>query len=353
MTSSFSLTRRCALPAILLALIIVLTSGGLLPAQEQPKAADLVVDGQTIDLSQEKFRQLFAELIQQHQFTRQELDPLFRGLTINRKVLELMDKQWEAKPYHQYAPLFLTPETIAQGRDLLKKHKTLLDRIEAAYGVNRTVVVAIWGMETRYGSHQGSYEVFQTLNTLFDAYPRRSSFFRKQLIEYLLLCRENNMNPRGHLGSYAAAFGQPQFIPSSFRAYAVSFDGNSTADIFHSVPDILASIANYLKQSRFTLHAPLYAELGHELNDPQLVAAEKKGRKARVAADLVRRAQNRNLPPSPGNQPLTIVGLELAPGGAHAMRYVAGYPNFQAITEWNHSNRYAMAVSELAEAIGR
>jgi membrane-bound lytic murein transglycosylase B len=323
------------------------------PTAAEPLAADLVLDGQSIDLKQEKYHLLFDELIRKHQFTANELQAIFQGQTINRQVLVLMDKQWEAKPYYQYAPLFLTPAAIKDGKEKLQQHTALLDRIETTFGVDREVVVAIWGIETRYGTRQGNFDVLRSLNTLFDAYPRRSDFFRTQLIDFLLLCRENGMDPHGVRGSYAGAFGQTQFIPSSFRESAVSFDGDNKRDVWNSIPDVLASIANYLKRFDWTLHAPIYAELGFTLNDPQLVAAEQKGREERVALDLVRRVQNSSLPMSPQNSPVTIVGLELVPGGPHAKRYVAGYPNFQAITEWNHSNRYAMAVTELAEAFGR
>jgi len=338
-------------------LLCALLLGGILlhstPAAAEPLAADLVQDGQLIDLEQEKYRLLFAELIQKHQFTPDELHSIFQGQTIKKQVLVLMDKQWEAKPYYQYAPLFLTPGNIRDGKEKLQQHKALLDRIETSFGVDREVVVAIWGVETRYGLRQGNFDVLQTLNTLFDAYPRRSDFFRTQLIDFLLLCRENGMDPHGVKGSYAGAFGQTQFIPSSFRQYAISFDGDNKRDVWGSVPDVLASIANYLKSYSWTLDGPIYAELGNTLNDPQLMAAEQKGRKERIALDLVRRAQNPSLPLSPQSKPVTIIGLELVPGGAHAKRYVVGYPNFQAITEWNHSNRYAMAVTELAEAFGR
>lgn len=333
--------------------MLALAAGWPAPLVAQTLPADLVQDGQPIDLQQEKYRKLFDELKQKHQFTADELRPLFQGLTINRQVLVLMDKQWESKPYYQYAPLFITPDNIREGKEKLVQHKALLDRIEATFGVDREIVVAIWGVETRYGARQGSYNVLQTLNTLFDAYPRRSDFFRKQLIDFLLLCRENGIDPHGIAGSFAAAFGQTQFIPSSFRDYSVSFDGDSKRDVWQSVPDILASIANYLKRCNWTLDAPVYGELGNTLKDPRLVEAELKGRKERVPFDLVRRLQNPGLPLSPQNRPVTIIGLELPPSGPDLKRYVAGYPNFQAITEWNHSNRYAMAVSELAEAFVR
>lgn len=135
----------------------------------EPLAADLVEDGQPIDLDQEKYRQLFAELITKHQFAAEELRALFRGQTINRQVLVLMDKQWEAKPYYHYASLFVTPATIKTGKEKLLQHRALLDRIEATFGVDREVVVAIWAMETRFGSRQGHYAILQTLATLFDA----------------------------------------------------------------------------------------------------------------------------------------------------------------------------------------
>jgi len=187
-------------------------------AEEDKKlAADLVEDGQTIDLSSERYRQLFAELKQDHHFSDAELSHLFTGVSINRRVLELMDRQWEAKPYYKYRPLFITSRTISTGKAKLNQYAELLDRIEARFGVDREVVIAIWGIESRFGTNRGTFPVFESLNTLFDAYPRRSAFFRKQLVHFLLVCRENGMDPLEVKGSYAGAFGQTQFIPSSFR----------------------------------------------------------------------------------------------------------------------------------------
>lgn len=317
----------------------------------KPKAADLVKDGQPIDLQQPKYQQLFKELKQKHKFTVQELQQIFKGQVISKRVLELMDSQWESKPYYKYSPLFITRKNITSGKKKLKKYKELLDRIEQKFAVDREIVVAIWGIETRYGTHQGGFNVLQTLNTLFDAYPRRAEFFRSQLIHFLVLCKENNVDPHKMEGSYAGAFGQTQFIPSSFQAYAVSFDGNNQRDVWNSIPDVLASIANYLRQFHWTLHGPIYAELGHELKDQRLIAAKLKGRKGRIDRQVVRDVQRSDIPLSPNNRPLSIVGLELDPKKFRKkIRYIAAYPNFQSITEWNHSNRYAMAVTELAEA---
>ncbi|MCW5199697.1 lytic murein transglycosylase [Desulfobulbus sp. F1] len=318
-------------------------------------AADVVQDGQQIDLHQPKYRTLFSELERKYHFSPQELKQIFTGVTISKRVLELMDRPWEAKPYYKYFPLFITPQNILTGKAKLKEHKELLDRVEQQFGVDREFVVAIWAVETRYGSNQGDFNVLQTLNTLFDAYPRRADFFREQLVHFLLLCKENGVDPHGVQGSYAGAFGQTQFIPSSFRSFAVSFDGNAQKDVWNSVPDVLASIANYIKKHGWVLDAPVYAELGNKLTDARLSEAMDKGwKKGRVSWQLVRDAQGKNLPPSPGGRSLSIVGLELNPQqSAQEFRYIAGYPNFQAITEWNHSNRYAMAVTELAEAFRR
>jgi membrane-bound lytic murein transglycosylase B len=344
-----SLFSRYTLPVFLL--VFVFPGQPLTACAEKAKAADLVKNGQVIDLKQAKYREMFKELEVEHGFTPAELETIFQGQKISKRVLELMDRQWESKPYYKYFPLFLTPKNIVTGKMKLSQHKELLNRIEKEFGVDREIIVAIWGIETRYGTNQGDFNVLQTLNTLFDAYPRRSKFFGNQLVQFLILCRENNVDPRTIKGSYAGAFGQTQFIPSSFCTYAVSFDGNEQRDVWNSLPDVLASIANYIKQYNWTLHGPIYAELGHELKDERLQQAMEKGRKGRVAWQLVHDVQNPDIPASPGGRPLAIVGLELDPKkSSHKFRYIAAYTNFQAITEWNHSNRYAMAVTELAEA---
>jgi membrane-bound lytic murein transglycosylase B len=263
-----------------------------------------------------------------------------------------MDRQWEAKPYYKYRPLFVTRRTVAKGKKMLAAHRELLDRIEARFGVEREVVIAIWGIESRFGANRGSFNVFETLNTLFDAYPRRSQFFREQLVYFLIVCRENNLNPLEIKGSYAGAFGQTQFIPSSFYEYAVSFDDDAIRDVFNSTDDVLASIANYLSRFGWVHKAPIYVDIGSELNTQELISANLKGRKGTVDYRTVAEAQKIDLPAPPDGGKVTIVGLEINPVRGGGYRYVAGYPNFQAITEWNHSNRYAMAVTELAEAIG-
>ena len=341
--------KKCCSLVVLLVLLVLCPALLLAKGDAKPKAADLVSDGQAIDITSTRYQKLFAELEKEHGFSRSELDTLFTGVTIKRRVLVLMDSQWEAKPYYQYHPRFITPAVIKEGKAKLVQYKDILDRVEKEVGVEREVVVAIWGIETRFGKHKGGFDMFQTLNTMFDAYPRRSSFYRKQLIHFLLLCRENGVDARNVPGSYGGAFGQTQFIPSSFREYAVDFDKDGRRDVWLSEADVLASIANYLRRFHWKLAAPIYVEIGPELHDSELTAAYKKGRKGRVAVSVVAKVQGITMPAVPGNKKVSIVGLELNDKGS--IRYVAGYPNFNAITAWNHSNRYAMAVTELAEKL--
>jgi len=336
--------------AAILCLLSAFPTAQIMAAEvkKKPLAADLVDDGQLIELDSPRYRGLFKELRLRHGFKQEDLLRTFYKVSIRKRVLELMDRQSEALPYYKYYPLFINQAVIEEGRRLLVKHKDLLDRVEKEIGVERQIVVAIWGIESRYGRHKGAFSMFQTLNTMFDAYPRRRDFYRKQLVSYLVLCQENDVDPLSVTGSYGGAFGQTQFIPSSFREYAVDFDKDGKRDVWNSVPDVLASIANYLHRFHWTFGAPIYHELGKELKDPALEAAYKKGRKGLLEWQLVRDTQAKDLPAPPEKTKLTIVGLELTDS---EKRYVAGYANFQAITKWNNSNRYAMAVTELAEQL--
>ena len=334
----------------LLTLVLVVSLNTCCSAEDGPQAADLVVDNQPIDITAEKYQSLFHELEEEHHFSKEQLAELFTDLRIDRKVLQLMDRQWEAKPYYLYRPLFITPMTITIGKQSLALYQSLFDRVEQEYGVNREIIVAIWAIESRFGTSQGNFDLIQTLNTLFAAYPRRSDFFRKELINFLILCRDNNIDPHSVKGSYAGAFGQAQFMPSSFNAYAVDFDGDNRRDLINSLPDIFASIANYLKKFGWVLNAPVIAEIGNSLKNETLNTAYKNGRTELLDWRSIAEAQKTMLPRPPQDSRLCIVGLDLSPQEGGGMRFIAGYPNFRAITEYNHSEKYAMAVAEMAEA---
>ncbi len=324
-----------------------------LAAAKETKAADLVSDNQPVNLNSTLYRELFTELKERHNFSENDLNRLFSNLTIDRKVLLLMDRQWGTPlPWYQYRQRFITPAIVKQGKIYLQQYQSLFTRIEQDFGVNREAVVAIWAVETRYGANCGKFNLFRSLNTLFAAYPRRSDFFRHELIEYLLLCRKNNLDPKTILGSYAGAFGQAQFMPSSYRKYAIDYDGDHRADLLNSKPDIFASIANYLKTFGWKLNMPTVIDIGPELLSAEMIAASLRGWQGRVPWQSIAKAQNRTIPPSPDNTPLAITCLQIKPAPA-ARRCVAGYPNFQAILHYNHSLKYATAVSELAATLAR
>ena len=347
-------TRKSPFAETIIAVLFFLLAGlgaAVSTAAEQPAPADLVVDNQPVDLASKAYQDLFRELEEVHGFSRELLTKLFNNLRIDRKVLQLMDRQAEAKPYYQYRPLHITPATIALGKQSLALHRAIFDRIEEEFGVDREFIVAIWGIESRFGMNQGNFKIFQTLNTLFAAYPRRSEFFRTELINFLILCRDNDMDPKSVKGSYAGAFGQAQFMPSSFNKYSVDFDGDNKRDLINSMPDIFASIANYLKVFGWKLHAPVYADIGGSLKSEELTAAYNNGRKAMIDWDILAKTQQVPIPMPPDQGQLNIIGLELSPQEGGGLRFIAGYPNFQAITEYNRSGKYAMAVTEMAEAI--
>ena len=315
------------------------------------KAVDLVRDNQPIDINTPKYHKLFTDL-EAKGFDRNTLEKLFSNLTVNRKVLKLMDRQWgKPTPWYAYRARFLTPSILKQGKQYLRKFRPTFDRIEKDFGVNREVVVAIWAMETRFGQNTGDFNMFRSLNTLFAAYPRRSDFFRAELIDYLLLCRRNAFDPRTIEGSWAGAFGQAQFMPSSFNKHAVDYDDDGIADLIHSRLDVFASIANYLHHFGWTLDTPVFIDLGHHLHSPQLEKKAGEGWSNSISWQRLQQLQRVKLPAPVKGGHLTVVPLDLDPQKGGGKRYLAGYPNFQAVQHYNHNQKYAAAVSELAKAL--
>ena len=149
--------------------------------------------------------------------------------------------------WDRYKKLFLEEKRIANGKLFLAENNDLFNRVEDEFGVPREIITSILGVETRYGKIKGSYKVLDSLATLGFDFPRRSKFFKSELIHFFQLTRENNLDIYSIQGSYAGAMGYGQFISSSYRAYAVDYDGDGYSDLFNSVPDAVASIANYLK----------------------------------------------------------------------------------------------------------
>ncbi len=273
------------------------------------------------------------------------IDRLLAPLTVNKRVIRLMDNQAESKPYYQYRKIFINENRIQRGLNRVKRYRWILRRVYRKYRVPPEIILALWGLESNYGRQTGGFSVLRTLYTLAAHYPRRGEFFQRQLRAFFLLCRDEGWDPRVPLGSYAGAMGQPQMIPETMRRYAVDFNGDGKRDIFHNTGDVLASIAAFLKENGWKPGGP-YA----------LAVTAGDGLAERLSPSLSRMRPWRewhesgirisDAGPQPGEEePAALIMLEEKRGP----RYYMVFGNFWVITRWNRSTRFAMVVRELAD----
>jgi membrane-bound lytic murein transglycosylase B len=188
-------------------------------------------------------------LVTKHGFDEGYVNKILQTAKKQERILESMSSPAEFTwTWDRYQKLFLEEKRITNGKKFIKDNSKLFDRVEDDFGVPREIITSILGVETRYGKIKGSYRVLDSLATLGFDFPRRSRFFQSELVQFFILARENNLDINSVQGSYAGAMGYGQFISSSYRAYAIDYDGDGYADLFNSVPDAVASIANYLKK---------------------------------------------------------------------------------------------------------
>ena len=171
------------------------------------------------------------EMVRKHGFERRALADLLGQAEYQQSIIDAMTRPAEAKPWHQYRPIFVTESRIREGVEFWEANEAILDEVSAEYGVPAEILVAIVGVETRYGGFTGRHRVLDSLHTLAFGYPRRADFFRGELEEFLLLARDEGIDPTETKGSYAGAMGKPQFISSSYRAYAVDYDDDGRRDL--------------------------------------------------------------------------------------------------------------------------
>jgi len=291
-------------------------------------------------------QEFIGEMVARHGFSRDELVALFSQAERREDILELMRKPVEkTKPWYEYRTIFLTQSRIEGGAAFWKNNAAILDRVAASLGVDPQIVVAIIGVETRYGENTGRHRVLDALSTLAFDYPPRAKFFRGELEQYLVLAREEAIDPLDTMGSYAGAMGYGQFIPSSYRAYSVDFDNDGKRDLWNSPDDIIGSVANY-----FHMH-------GWIPGGPVAVPATVNGNKYRQILELgyqpntvleaMRREGITPARPMPDDLPGALLSFETQDGP----EYWIGFNNFYVITRYNHSPLYAMAVYQLSEEI--
>ncbi len=286
-----------------------------------------------------------GQMVQQQGFSRDELNTLFKDAQRKQNILDAIARPAEqVKPWSEYRQIFVTDTRIAEGVEFWRENAAALERAQREFAVPPEVVVAIIGVETRYGRNAGSYRVIDALATLAFDYPPRGDFFRNELTQFLLLAREEGVDPRSLTGSYAGAMGFGQFIPSSFRSYAVDFDGDGKRDIWTNPQDAIGSVANYFRKHGWTAD-------GHVVEPASVKAPQ---------ADAVAN-ESLNLQYTVGQLRALGVSVEGLPDAAEAglyrmdgssgLEYWVGLHNFYVITRYNHSSMYALAVHQLGQAI--
>ena len=269
------------------------------------------------------------------------LEPIPRVLEMDRKQPEFTQTFW------RYLDGRVTEGRINRGRALLQTHQKLLETVEKRYGVQARFLVAFWALETNFGDYIGSFPVIGSLATL--AYdPRRSDFFRAELLDALTIIDEGHISAANMLGSWAGAMGQPQFMPSTFVHYAIDQDGDGRRDIWHSLPDVFASAANFLAESGWRGDETWGREVRLPADfDLDLAGLEVKKSLAAWQVLGVRKANGEDLPRT------DLHGAIILPAGYGGPAFLI-YNNFQTILRWNRSDLYAIAVGHLADRlIGR
>lgn len=291
-------------------------------------------------------REFIHEMSNKHNFSQKELEKLFAQVEHKQGIIDAISRPAEGKPWYQYRPIFLTSSRIRQGVEFWQQNEQLLQKAEQEYGVPPQIIVAIIGVETRFGRHSGNYRVMDALSTLAFDYPKRGRFFRGQLEEFLLMTREERRDPLEFLGSYAGAMGMPQFIPSSFRAYAVDFDKDGRRDLWENTSDVIGSVANYFARHKWRSGEPVASRASLKGEPPRAVID--KGYRPSLTLGELRGMGVQPVADYNDKHEVALLALESAEG---EHEYWVALNNFYVITRYNHSPLYAMAVHQLSQAI--
>jgi len=287
------------------------------------------------------------EMVTEHQFSQNELNPLFVSATKKQSILDAISRPAEKRlTWKEYRKIFVTDTRTAGGVKFWEENKAILERAEAEFGVPAEVIVAIIGVETLYGKRKGTFRVIDALSTLAFDYPPRSKFFRGELKEFLLLAREQKQDPLALTGSYAGAMGYGQFIPSSYRAYAIDYDKDGFADIWNNTEDAIGSVANYFKRHGWkTGQLVTVRSRVQEQYDDAII--NKSLKPSNTLGELATKGFKPVAPLKTVNAPATAMRLE----GEWGTEFWIGLQNFYVITRYNHSRLYAMAVWQLSQKI--
>lgn len=298
----------------------------------------------SIAKDQKPVAEFIQEMRDKHRFNENDLTGLFNQVYIDDSIIKKISKPSESLPWYKYRKIFLTESRISAGVKFWRDHKETLAEVSGLTGVPSEVIVAIIGVETYYGKHTGSYRVIDALSTLAFNYPPRSRFFLSELENFLLLCREQAMEPTQPTGSYAGAMGIPQFMPSSYLEYAIDFNKDNVRDIWHNPGDAIASVGNYLAKHGWKKDETVAVKIGEpgqqKLNSFSFLKED---------LSLIKsNAENPNIStPLLSTKKAKIIAFKQENGE----ELWAALNNFHVITRYNKSPLYAMAVYQLSLAI--
>jgi len=281
------------------------------------------------------------EMVAKHRFSRDELEEVFARAQHRPDVIELISRPATIKPWLEYRAAFVNPKRVKLGLEFWNKYRKTLRRAEKKYGVPQDIIVAVIGVETIYGRNAGNFLVLDALTTLAFDYPRRAPFFRSELENYLLLARDQQFDLLAIRGSYAGAMGIPQFMPSSYRNYAVDFNANRAVDLLREDVDAIGSVANYLQGYGWIRGEPVAvrAQVGGEL--PEDVNKMPRSLAEWAAAGV---APGTDFAP---DKSARLIDFTVEDG----KEFWLAFNNFEVITLYNNSDFYAMSVFQLAEEL--
>jgi membrane-bound lytic murein transglycosylase B len=302
------------------------------------------VSGKTPDQLRADF---IDDMVSKHGFDRAQVTRTLYQAELRKPILEAISRPAEKRlNWSEYRAIFLTPSRIEGGVAFWREHADALARAEREFGVPPQIIVAVLGVETRYGGFTGGHRVLDALHTLGFHYPRRGRFFREQLSHFLRFAREEDIDPTYPTGSYAGAMGMPQFMPDSYRIYAIDFDGDGRRDIWENPDDVIGSVANYfVEKGSWRPGEPVTAPAtGVNGSHRQLVEA---GAKPSLAPSALREAGIASPALESAPRKVSLMAFDTDTG----QEYWVGLDNFYAIMRYNPRTKYAMAVFQLSEAI--
>ena len=298
------------------------------------------------DIERDNIKIFIENMVEKHGFDKKELSSILAQAESKESILNAISRPAERTlTWNQYRDIFIKDERIEAGVKFWKEHSETLNLISEETGVSIEILVGIIGVETYYGRITGGYRVIDALSTLAFDYPKRSPFFTRELEEYLLIAKEEKMDPFDATGSYAGAMGSPQFMPSSYRAYAVDSDNDGKRDIWNNWSDVIGSVANYFIEHGWQRGNEVIVPANYDESNGKIEI--KNGLKATETVASLKYQGASFTTNMDGNHPAELLKLEQE----NVSNYWVGMHNFFVITKYNHSIMYGLAVHQLGQEI--